>query len=131
MGRKHQHYSTEFRAEAVRLAWLGRRPRLLPGGEPPNNLGRVPADHVIHRKASRDRVRLVSVAGTPLTDALARAASAARDGAQHTRELRARVGRAGWLADRSKGAEDAGAHLVALIAQAASRYVSATSRGDS
>jgi dihydroxyacetone kinase len=69
--------------------------------------------------------------GTPLAEALARAASAARKGADHTRELRAKVGRAGWLADRSEGAEDAGAHLIALIAEAASGYVSATSRGDS
>jgi dihydroxyacetone kinase-like protein len=68
-------------------------------------------------------------AGTPLAEALARAASAARQGAEHTRELRARVGRAGWLADRSEGAEDAGAHLIALIAEAASRYVSASSGG--
>jgi phosphoenolpyruvate---glycerone phosphotransferase subunit DhaL len=67
--------------------------------------------------------------GTPLAEALTCAASAARQGAEHTRELRARVGRAGWLADRSEGAEDAGAHLVALIAEAASRYVSASSRG--
>jgi len=70
-------------------------------------------------------------AGTPLAEALARAASAARDGAEHTRELRAKVGRAGWLADRSEGAEDAGAHLIALIAEAASRYVSEASHGDS
>lgn len=63
-------------------------------------------------------------AGRSLAEAVALAADAARAGAAHTRELRARVGRAGWLADRSEGAEDAGAHLVALVAQAVERQIS-------
>lgn len=62
-------------------------------------------------------------AGTSLDEALAKAASAARAGAQHTRALRAKVGRAGWLADRAEGKEDAGARLVAIVAQAAGEYV--------
>lgn len=66
-------------------------------------------------------------AGRTLEEALALAADAAREGAEHTRLLRARVGRAGWLADRSQGAEDAGAHLVALVAEAVSRHVAETS----
>lgn len=64
-------------------------------------------------------------AGTPLAEAFAHAASAARQGAEHTRELRARVGRAGWLADRSEGAEDAGARLIVIVVDAAGRYVAA------
>jgi len=62
-------------------------------------------------------------AGIPLKRALVDAAGAAREGAEHTRALRARVGRAGWLADRSDGNEDAGAHLVALVAKAAADYI--------
>jgi phosphoenolpyruvate---glycerone phosphotransferase subunit DhaL len=61
--------------------------------------------------------------GLSLEDALARAATAAREGADGTRRLRATVGRAGWLADRSQGSDDAGARLVAIIAEAANRYV--------
>lgn len=61
--------------------------------------------------------------GLSLEDALARAATAAREGADGTRKLRARVGRAGWLADRSEGSDDAGARLVAIMVAAASRYV--------
>jgi hypothetical protein len=39
--------------------------------------------------------------------------------------MRAKVGRAGWLADRSEGNEDAGAHLVATALAAAARAVAA------
>jgi hypothetical protein len=35
--------------------------------------------------------------------------------------MRAKVGRAGWLADRSEGHEDAGAHLVAVMFASAAR----------
>jgi hypothetical protein len=61
--------------------------------------------------------------GVALDDALAHAAAAAREGAQSTRDLEPRVGRAGWLAERSRGAEDAGAHLVALAFEAAAQAV--------
>jgi dihydroxyacetone kinase len=54
-------------------------------------------------------------AGVGLTEALAAAAAAARRGADATRFLTPRAGRARWLAQRSKGTEDAGAHLVALV----------------
>jgi dihydroxyacetone kinase-like protein len=59
---------------------------------------------------------------TPLAAALASAAAAARSGAEATRGMRARVGRAGWLADRSEGNVDAGAFLVALIFDSAARH---------
>jgi hypothetical protein len=37
--------------------------------------------------------------------------------------MAAKVGRAGWLADRAAGHEDAGARLVALAMTAAARYL--------
>jgi dihydroxyacetone kinase-like protein len=54
-------------------------------------------------------------AGLDLCEALRAAARAAAEGADATRNMRARVGRAGWLAERSEGHVDAGAHLVALV----------------
>jgi phosphoenolpyruvate---glycerone phosphotransferase subunit DhaL len=62
-------------------------------------------------------------AGLDLCAALQAAATASADGAAATTSLRARVGRAGWLAERSDGHEDAGAHLVALIFASAARHV--------
>jgi len=58
----------------------------------------------------------------PLPAALASAAHAARTGADATRDMRARVGRAGWLADRSEGNVDAGAYLIALMFESAARH---------
>lgn len=51
--------------------------------------------------------------------AAAEAARAADAGAAGTATMPARVGRAGWLADRAAGHEDAGARLVALAFAAA------------
>jgi dihydroxyacetone kinase-like protein len=51
--------------------------------------------------------------------ALRAAADAADAGARATTGMRARFGRAGWLAERSSGHEDAGARLVAIILDAA------------
>jgi dihydroxyacetone kinase-like protein len=56
-----------------------------------------------------------ATSGTPLADALEHAAAAARDGSLATQSLTPRVGRAGWLAERSLGNEDAGAHMVAVV----------------
>ncbi len=61
-----------------------------------------------------------------LPDALASAAQAAQTGADATRGMRARVGRAGWLADRSEGNVDAGAYLIALIFESAARHTAQT-----
>ena len=58
-------------------------------------------------------------AGLGLPVALALAAAAADAGAAATVSMRATVGRAGWLADRSQGHEDAGARLVAIALRAA------------
>ena len=62
---------------------------------------------------------LRTAAAEPLAAALASAADAAATGAAATRTMRAKVGRAGWLADRSEGSEDAGAHMVATALAAA------------
>jgi phosphoenolpyruvate---glycerone phosphotransferase subunit DhaL len=51
--------------------------------------------------------------------ALAAAASAADEGAAATAGMAATTGRAGWLADRARGHEDAGARLVAIVFGAA------------
>lgn len=61
-------------------------------------------------------------AGLDLCAALQAAAAAAAEGANATRTMRAKVGRAGWLADRSEGHEDAGAHLVAVLLGSAARH---------
>ncbi|HEY2592778.1 MAG TPA: DAK2 domain-containing protein [Chloroflexota bacterium] len=60
--------------------------------------------------------------GADLCTALLAAADGAAAGAAATRSMRAKVGRAGWLADRSEGHEDAGAQLVALVLAAAARH---------
>jgi dihydroxyacetone kinase len=64
-------------------------------------------------------------AGRDLEQALASAAAAATAGADTTRCMRARVGRAGWLADRSDGNVDAGAHLMALLLDSIARHAGA------
>ncbi len=71
-------------------------------------------------------LREAAAQAASLPAALASAAAAARSGAEATRGLRARVGRAGWLADRSEGNVDAGAHLVALIFDSAARHTAQT-----
>lgn len=65
--------------------------------------------------------------GVTLAVALQRAAAAAAAGATATMTMRAKVGRAGWLADRSAGHVDAGARLVALAFAAAARALSTCS----
>ena len=51
------------------------------------------------------------------------AARAGDAGAQATQSMGATVGRAGWLADRSQGHEDAGARMVAVALRAAARHL--------
>lgn len=53
-----------------------------------------------------------------LSTALAAAASAARQGAEATRGMLARTGRAKWIAQRSREFPDAGASLCALVMEA-------------
>jgi dihydroxyacetone kinase-like protein len=61
--------------------------------------------------------------GAELDDALAAAASAARDGARATVPMQARKGRASYLGERSVGHEDPGAASTALIVAALGRAV--------
>jgi len=58
-------------------------------------------------------------AGAQLPDALSAAAAAASLGAEQTKDMTAKAGRARWLAERSQGAEDAGARFVALVLESA------------
>jgi phosphoenolpyruvate---glycerone phosphotransferase subunit DhaL len=64
-------------------------------------------------------IRQAADAGGAVADALMSAASAADTGATATAEMAATTGRAGWLADRARGHEDAGARLVAIVFDAA------------
>lgn len=73
---------------------------------------------------ARDALVSAADAGVDLQSALQQAADAARLGAEATRGLRPRIGRASWLADRSEGHEDGGAHLVALVFGSAVRSLS-------
>ena len=63
-------------------------------------------------------------AATPV-DAAAEAARAADAGAKATASMAATVGRAGWLADRAAGHEDAGARLIAMAFAAAAASLGA------
>jgi dihydroxyacetone kinase len=64
-------------------------------------------------------VRRVAEAGGDAQTAAREAAAAADQGAAATASMAAKVGRAGWLADRAAGNEDAGARLVAMAFAAA------------
>lgn len=70
-----------------------------------------------------DAVREAADAGLDAGAAATAAASAADTGATATATMAAKVGRAGWLADRAAGHEDAGARLVAMAVVAAARAV--------
>lgn len=61
--------------------------------------------------------------GAPLSDALARAAAAGRDGATATIPMRARKGRASYLGPRSEGHQDPGATSSAMLFTALSTVV--------
>lgn len=74
----------------------------------------VPAARALRHAAER---------GASPAEAVRDAAHAADDGARATSLMAATVGRAGWLADRAKGHEDAGARLIAMAFAAAARHV--------
>ena len=63
--------------------------------------------------------REAAEAGSSVVECLAVAAEAADRGATSTMEMDATTGRAGWLADRARGHEDAGARLIAVLFAAA------------
>ena len=62
-------------------------------------------------------------AGDSAKTAVRLAADAADAGARATASMPATVGRAGWLADRAKGHEDAGARLIAMAFAAAAAHL--------
>jgi dihydroxyacetone kinase-like protein len=65
-----------------------------------------------------------AASGSTASEGARSAAVAAEAGAAATATMDAKVGRAGWLADRAAGHEDAGARLMALVFAAAARAVS-------
>lgn len=69
-------------------------------------------------KALREAVAV----GSAAVVAVRAAAAAAEAGAKASATMAAKVGRAGWLADRAAGHEDAGARLVALAFASAERF---------
>jgi dihydroxyacetone kinase len=68
-----------------------------------------------------DSLRAAADAGLGARAAARAAAQAADAGAAATVGMTAKVGRAGWLADRAAGHEDAGARLIALAIAAAAQ----------
>lgn len=66
--------------------------------------------------------------GEDARTAAAAAAAAADEGARATATMAAKVGRAGWLANRAAGHEDAGARLVAMAVRAAADHVAGVDR---
>ena len=75
-------------------------------------------------------IAAAKAAGNELSLALsvAAAAEAADEGAKATKDMVPRHGRAGWLAERSVGHEDAGARLVASMLERASQSLRAGGR---
>ncbi len=73
-------------------------------------------------RPAADAVRAAAETGSMAAVAARDAAEAAEAGAMATATMSAKVGRAGWLADRAAGHEDAGARLVALVFDAAARW---------
>jgi dihydroxyacetone kinase-like protein len=61
--------------------------------------------------------------GKPLPEALASAAQAAAAGAEATRPLKSKFGRAAWLQDKTVGVQDPGATVVATVLEALAEYV--------
>jgi dihydroxyacetone kinase len=66
-------------------------------------------------------LRVAAGAGVSLSLALRGAAEAAELGAQATKAMVPRVGRAAWLAERSAGHEDAGARAISIMLAAVAK----------
>jgi dihydroxyacetone kinase len=80
-------------------------------------------------RPAADAMRRAADAGAAAGAATADAAAAATRGASATASMPAKVGRAGWLAERAAGHEDAGARLVALIFATVQRHVDGPPQG--
>lgn len=72
-------------------------------------------------RPAADAMRGAADRGGSASEAASEAATAADQGAKATATMAAKVGRAGWLAERAAGHEDAGARLIALAFAAAGR----------
>jgi dihydroxyacetone kinase len=72
-----------------------------------------------------EAIAAAATRGAAAGEAASEAARAAELGATATTGMTAKVGRAGWLADRAAGSEDAGARLVALAFAAAADWANA------
>jgi dihydroxyacetone kinase len=70
-----------------------------------------------------DAIEATMGSGAAPGDVAAAASRAADEGARATAAMEARTGRAGWLAERARGHEDAGARLAAIVLGAAERAV--------
>ena len=68
-------------------------------------------------------LRTAAAQGTPLPTALAQALAAAAAGVQATIPLKAQVGRAAWIAERSVGHQDPGATSFYLMLKSAVEYL--------
>jgi dihydroxyacetone kinase-like protein len=68
-------------------------------------------------------LRAAATAGAGIEAALAQALAAAEAGVQATIPLKARVGRAAWIAERSVGHQDPGATSFALMLKSAVEYL--------
>jgi phosphoenolpyruvate---glycerone phosphotransferase subunit DhaL len=71
-------------------------------------------------------LRAAAAAGTALEAALAQALAAAEAGVQATIPLKAQVGRAAWIAERSVGHPDPGATSFTLMLKSAVEYLTRT-----
>ena len=71
-----------------------------------------------------EALRDAAARGDPPAAAASSAADAASAGAEATRLLEAKIGRASWIPDRARGNVDGGAYAVAVIAHAVARALS-------
>ena len=76
-------------------------------------------------RPAAEAVRAAEAAGATARQAARAAAEAADAGARATAEMAAKVGRAGWLAERAAGHEDAGARLITMAFAAAAASIAA------
>ena len=74
----------------------------------------IPAAEALSAAAEED---------SPLADALQQAASAAEQGVASTVEMKSRIGRASWFADRTVGVADPGATAISLMLNSFSDFV--------
>jgi dihydroxyacetone kinase-like protein len=72
-----------------------------------------------------DALKVAQTEGKSLAEAFADAAVAAREGAEATKPLRSKFGRAAWMQDRTIGVQDAGATVAAIVIAAVAGYVAA------